>query len=574
MFFKNSLQKKVLSSVFVIVTIIILSATALVTWFEKQRYQQMELNRIYYETRAMKKRLGHLLFGSNWRYLMIILSNAKSANPGILYFSLSDMDGKILVADDERLVGSREFKTVSVENLSKPIFRGEQFEEMDRKVSRFEIYQARLNMDIVYGEQKRGSKNERVFDTYWDISYMGEKVGLLRVGYTARGLRQHLILLIGGMLGSSFFVLIATLFLLYWRVRHGLKPLEGLSGKLSSLYSVDSGSDLRRHLETVTFNEKETDAEEIRQLKGAFSKLKERFVLSWDQLENHRNNLEDMVGERTRELNELNEKLVRQIKERKEIETRMLNVQKMEAIGTLAGGIAHEFNNLFMAITGYAALIQKQVEPGHPGGQKAEKIRELVDNGSESIKQLLGFAKSGKYTSGPLNLNEIIRVNLEMFRRTRKDIKLITRYEPHIWNVTADRSQMEHIVMNLLLNASDAMPGNGTIHVESRNIVLHKTQIRLNKTVYGKFVKISIEDEGEGIDKEVIPRIFDPFFTTKPLSAGTGLGLASVYGIVDNHDGFTTVESTKGKGSVFSIFLPAGPNMDDASGGRSDEESV
>ncbi len=557
MFFTNSLQKKLLGLVFVIVTIIILLVTALVTWSEKQRYQQMELDRIYYETRAIKSRLGKLLSDSNIQDLMIVLANARSANPLMLYFSLSDMDGKILVADDEQQIGKRTFETATVENLSTPLFRAGQSDHTNKMPGRFEIYHARLNKDLFDRQQKRGRKNESVFDTYWDVTHMGKKLGRLRMGYSAQGLRQHLIFLISSMLGTSFFVLIVTLLLIYWRVHRELKPLEVFSNKLSALYTADSGSALRQHLETVDFSQTANDAEEIRHLKGAFLKLKERFVLSWDQLENHRNNLEDMVADRTRKLNETNSQLIHQVEERREIETRLLNVQKMEAIGTLAGGIAHEFNNLFMAITGYASLIQKQVDPEHPGAQKAEKIRELVDNGSESIKQLLGFARGGKYTPGPLNLNEIMRINLEMFRRTRKDIDIVSRYEPHLWSVTADRSQMEHIVMNLLLNASEAMPQNGRIVVESRNIVLHKAKVRLNKIVSGRFVKVSIEDEGAGIDKELIPRIFDPFFTTKPLGAGTGLGLASVYGIVDNHSGFTTVESAVGKGTVFSVLLPA-----------------
>ncbi len=557
MFFKNSLQEKLFSSVFIVVTIIILLVTALVTWYEKQRYQQIELNRLYYEIRIIKNRIEQLPFESNYQDLMIVLSNIKSANPNVLYFSLSDMDGEILVADDEQQIGKRTFETATIKNLSTPLFRAGQSDQTKINSGRFEIYHARLNKDLFDRQQKRGRKNESVFDTYWDVTYKGKKLGRIRMGYSGQGLRQHLIFLIGGVLGTSFCVLTVTLLLIYWRLRRGLKPLEEFSNKLSVLYTADSGNTLRSHLETVDFSQTPEEAEEIRQVKGAFLKLKERFVLSWDQLENHRNNLEDMVADRTRKLNETNSQLIHQVEERREIETRLLNVQKMEAIGTLAGGIAHEFNNLFMAITGYASLIQKQVDPGHPGAQKAEKIRELVDNGSESIKQLLGFARGGKYTPGPLNLNEIIRINLEMFRRTRKDIDLVCRYEPHMWSVTADRSQMEHIVMNLLLNASEAMPQNGRLIVESRNIVLHKAQVRLNKIVSGRFVKVSIEDEGAGIDKELIPRIFDPFFTTKPLGAGTGLGLASVYGIVDNHGGFTTVESAKGKGTVFSVFLPA-----------------
>lgn len=557
MFFTNSLRKKLFRSVFIVVASIVLSAAAVVTWFEKQRHQQMELNRIYYETREIKQQLGHLLFNEDFRSLMIVLSNAKSANPGILYFTVTDLDGKILVADNDKMVGSDVFSTVSVENLSAPLATRTQFESKEDEHSRFEIYSARLNADVQEGTLIRGRTGEKVFDTWWDVDHMGNEIGRLRIGYSERDLNQRRVDSRNIILVFSFVVLILALVFIYWQVRLGLNSLQEFSNKLAVLYSANTGEQMRHHLENVTFEERPTDAQEIRQLKGAFSKLKDRFVKDWDQLENHRHNLETMVEERTRELNKMNTRLVRQIHERKEIEARLLNVQKLEAVGTLAGGIAHEFNNLFMAITGYAALIQKQAGPGHSTAKKAEKIRCLVDNGSESIKQLLGFARSGKYSADKLNINEIIRVNLEMFKRTRKDIDIVTQCETDIWNIIADRSQMEHVLMNLLLNASEAMPESGAITVETRNIVLHKKQVRLDKTVSGRFVMIGVRDQGKGIDKEMIPRIFDPFFTTKPMSAGTGLGLASVYGIVDNHGGFVTVESTMGKGSCFSIFLPA-----------------
>ncbi len=557
MFFTNSLRKKLFRSVFIVVASIVLSAAAVVTWFEKQRHQQMELNRIYYETREIKQQLGHLLFNEDFRSLMIVLSNAKSANPGILYFTVTDLDGIILVADNDKMVGSDVFSTVSVENLSAPLATRTQFESKEDEHSRFEIYSARLNADVQEGTLIRGRTGEKVFDTWWDVDHRGNEIGRLRIGYSERDLNQRRVDSRNIILVFSFVVLILALVFIYWQVRLGLNSLQEFSNKLAVLYSANTGEQMRHHLENVTFEERPTDAQEIRQLKGAFSKLKDRFVKDWDQLENHRHNLETMVEERTRELNKMNTRLVRQIHERKEIEARLLNVQKLEAVGTLAGGIAHEFNNLFMAITGYAALIQKQAGPGHSTAKKAEKIRCLVDNGSESIKQLLGFARSGKYSADKLNINEIIRVNLEMFKRTRKDIDIVTQCETDIWNIIADRSQMEHVLMNLLLNASEAMPESGAITVETRNIVLHKKQVRLDKTVSGRFVMIGVRDQGKGIDKEMIPRIFDPFFTTKPMSAGTGLGLASVYGIVDNHGGFVTVESTMGKGSCFSIFLPA-----------------
>lgn len=336
-----------------------------------------------------------------------------------------------------------------------------------------------------------------------------------------------------------------------------MKPLDNFLSQLSDLHNADGGNAFRDNFAKMHLDQKDSDIKEVQKLKQVFLKIRDVFILNWDQLENHRNNLEKMVDERTREHNGLIKKLARQIEERKQIETRLLNVQKLEAVSTLAGGIAHEFNNLFMAITGYASLIQKQSEPGHPNAVKAEKIIELVDNGSQSIKQLLGFARSGKYDPGLLNINEVLRVNLDMFKRTRKDIEIVTQLTRKIWSITADRSQMEHIIMNLLLNASEAMPENGQITIKTNNIVLDNKKVGMDKIVSGRFVCLSIRDEGRGIENKYIQRVFDPFFTTKPIGTGIGLGLASVYGIVDNHDGFVAVESTVGKWTVFSIFFPA-----------------
>jgi len=557
MFFKNNLQKKLLSSVFIIVTILIILITALATFFERNRFQQMELNRIYYETSAIKKRIGHLMFGSNWRYLMITLSNAKSANPSLLYFAITDINGSILVADDEKMIGKNQFDTVSLNDSAPPLFETNHVEIMDAIPSRFVIFQSRLNKDLYEGKTLRAHKNEMIFDTSWDITYMGEKRGSLLVGFSKKALKKHLIFLVIGMLGTGFFVLITTLGLIFLVVKNSLRPLNTFLFQLSGLYNADKGETLRTRLAAIGWEPQKSDIDEIQRLKQTFLKIRDVFIFNWDQLENHRTNLEKMVGERTCELNELNRELTRQIKERNEIETRLLNVQKLEAVGTLAGGIAHEFNNLFMAIIGYASLIQRYSRPDHPNAVKAEKIKDLVGKGSRSIKQLLGFAKRGKYNPGPLNINEILRINLDMVKQTRKDLEIETRFTKEIWNVIADRSQMEHIVMNLLLNASEAMPGSGLIVLETRNIVLENKKVRMDTIVSGRFVNFSIQDEGSGIEKEHIQRVFDPFFTTKSIGAGTGLGLASVYGIVDKHDGFTTVESLAGKGTVFNVFLPA-----------------
>jgi signal transduction histidine kinase len=359
------------------------------------------------------------------------------------------------------------------------------------------------------------------------------------------------------MLGTGFLVLLVTLFMIFWVIRLNMSPLVSFVGTLSRLHQNRDGQNLRDNLAGICLAEEETEVEEVRRLKQAFFNIRDLFVSNWDQLEDHRRNLEQKVEKRTVALHKINEQLTRQVRERKEIESRLLIVQKLEAIGTLAGGIAHEFNNLFMAITGYATLIQKQAEPGHPNIEKAEKIRLLVDTGSQSIQQLLGFARSGKYDPCPLNLNGVLRQNLLIFSRSRKDLEIKTVYCPDLWSVQADRSQMEQVIMNLLLNASEAMPQKGCLRVETRNVVLNQKAVSLGKKVSGRFVLFCIQDEGRGIDQKILPRIFDPFFTTKYMGMGTGMGLASVFGIVDNHGGITTVDSSEGEGSVFCIYLPA-----------------
>ncbi len=543
-------------SVFIIVSLTIVSITAVVNFIVKKQFQQTELNRIYYESNALKTRIGQLMYGQNFRSLMIALSNAKTANPAILYFLLTDTKGTILIADNETLIGKHQFFVAS-QDKKDPLYTNTDRAKGAISPDVFNIYLSRLTTDIRDKESVKAWNREMIFDAIWEISYLGEPMGALRVGFSRQEIKQHLWMLTGVMLGTGFLVLLVTLFMIFWVIRLNMSPLASFVGKLSLLHQDLGGQNLRNNLAGISLEEKETEVEEIRNLKRAFLNIRDLFVSNWDQLENHRRNLEQMVEERTVELNGINEQLTLQVRERKEIESRLLTVQKLEAIGTLAGGIAHEFNNLFMAITGYATLIQKQAEPGHPNIGKAEKIRQLVDTGSQSIQQLLGFARSGKYDPGPLNLNGVLRQNLIIFSRSRKDLEIKTAYCPDLWTIQADRSQMEQVIMNLLLNASEAMPEKGCLQVETQNVVLDKKLVSRGKRVSGRFVLFCIKDEGRGIDKEIIPRIFDPFFTTKHMGVGTGMGLASVFGITDNHGGITTVDSKEGKGSVFCVYLPA-----------------
>jgi len=247
------------------------------------------------------------------------------------------------------------------------------------------------------------------------------------------------------------------------------------------------------------------------------------------------------------------------VTEKKQMEARLLQAQKMEAIGTLAGGIAHDFNNLLMGIQGHISLMLMKMDVSHCYFKHLKAIENMVKRGAELTKQLLGFARKGKYEVKSINLNEIIENCLEMFGQVRKEINIHKNFQKDIWLVEADRSQMEQVFLNLFVNAADAMPKGGELYVETKNIVFNDVDIKTLpfKTRPGDYVKISITDTGIGMDEATQQRIFEPFFTTKERGRGTGLGLASVYGIIKNHEGFITVYSKKGKGTTFNIYLPA-----------------
>jgi PAS domain S-box-containing protein len=239
------------------------------------------------------------------------------------------------------------------------------------------------------------------------------------------------------------------------------------------------------------------------------------------------------------------------------LERQLRQAQKMEAIGTLAGGIAHDFNNLLMGIQGNISLSLLDIEPISPLVKNLKKIEQYVQNGVDLTKQLLGFARGGKYEISLLNLNELINEQNLMFGRTNKDIIFKNEAKPDLWSVEADRGQIEQVLMNLYLNALQAMPSSGTLTTRTANVTIDQNQYNPYYVKAGNYVKLTIADTGIGMDEDIQQRIFDPFFTTKEMGRGTGLGLASVYGIVKNHEGFINVFSKKGKGTKFEIYLPA-----------------
>ena len=239
------------------------------------------------------------------------------------------------------------------------------------------------------------------------------------------------------------------------------------------------------------------------------------------------------------------------------LENQLRQAQKMEAIGTLAGGIAHDFNNLLMGIQGNVSLSLLEVDPSTGCNQNLKKVEQLVQSGVDLTKQLLGFARGGKYEVRLTDINKLLKEQNFMFGRTNKEVIFAGDHASNLWNVEVDQGQIEQVIMNLYLNALQAMPDGGALSVQTENRTIDQDQYRPYHVKAGKYIKITIADSGIGMDEKTQQRIFDPFFTTKAMGRGTGLGLASVYGIVKNHEGFINVSSQIGKGTEFKIYLPA-----------------
>lgn len=243
--------------------------------------------------------------------------------------------------------------------------------------------------------------------------------------------------------------------------------------------------------------------------------------------------------------------------ERKKLEVQLQAAQKMEAIGTLAGGIAHDFNNILMGIQGNASLLEMRLPEGHPGLEKIKNIEAYVESGTELSRQILGFARRGRVDVRPMDLNALIEKTAGLFARTRKDIRVHLRLSPDVPAVEADQGQIEQVLMNLCVNAIQAMPKGGELTLTTEAVALDETYSKPYQVKPGRYIKVSVTDTGVGIEKKNIGRIFEPFFTTKEMGRGTGLGLASAYGIIKGHGGHINVYSEVGRGTTFNFYLPA-----------------
>lgn len=248
---------------------------------------------------------------------------------------------------------------------------------------------------------------------------------------------------------------------------------------------------------------------------------------------------------------------MRNITELHRLENRLQQARKMEAIGTLAGGVAHDFNNLLMAIQGRISLLLIGKDYSHPDFEHLRETESHIGSAANLTKQLLGFARGGKYEVRTIDLNSLFRKSSAMFMRTKREIAFNTKFQKGVWRVEADKGQIEQVLMNLFVNAWQAMPGGGDLQLNTENVILNEKYVEPFSVEPGRYVKISVTDTGVGMDKATQEKIFDPFFTTKEMGRGIGLGLASVYGILKNHGGFIDVYSERGKGTAFNAYLPA-----------------
>jgi signal transduction histidine kinase len=268
---------------------------------------------------------------------------------------------------------------------------------------------------------------------------------------------------------------------------------------------------------------------------------------------------------------ELREKEGREARRRAEeqkarLEELLRRSQKMEAIGTLAGGIAHDFNNLLSVIISYAAILQRALSPGDENKEDVDEIRKAGERAAELVRQLLAFSRQQMLQPRVVPMNTVVAGIGKMLKRLAGDVEISLLLDPEAGRVLADPSEIERALMNLVANARDAMPLGGTISIETTNARLDVDDARHVEVKPGEYVVVSVTDTGTGMEASTLAHVFEPFFTTKGPGKGTGLGLASVFGMVKQSGGHITVESQVGAGSTFTLYFPRSDRPTDGPG--------
>jgi two-component system cell cycle sensor histidine kinase/response regulator CckA len=248
--------------------------------------------------------------------------------------------------------------------------------------------------------------------------------------------------------------------------------------------------------------------------------------------------------------------VARDITERRQLEEQLVQSQKMEAVGRLAGGVAHDFNNMLTTILGYSGIILDQLSPADSLREEIEEIQKAGERAAALTQQLLAFSRKQVIEPSPIDLNAVVSEASKMLRHLiGEDVELVTRLQTGLWTIRADRGQMDQVLINLAVNARDAMPEGGQLRIETRNVERRDPYRGSGGTPFSH-VLLEVADSGTGMDAETRRRIFEPFFTTKERGKGTGLGLATVYGIVKQSGGDIWVESGPGQGTTFQVYLP------------------
>jgi PAS domain S-box-containing protein len=250
--------------------------------------------------------------------------------------------------------------------------------------------------------------------------------------------------------------------------------------------------------------------------------------------------------------------IIEDVTERKRLQAQLIQAQKMESVGRLAGGVAHDFNNMLSIVMGYTEMAMEKVDPGQSIFADLEEVRNAARRSADLTRQLLAFARKQAITPKVMNLNTTVEEMLNMLRRLiGEDINLLWHPAKDLWRVKLDPGQVSQVLANLCVNARDAIDGVGSVRVETANVTMDEAHCRdLGGAIPGEYVCLVIKDDGCGMDKKIADKIFEPFFTTKEMGKGTGLGLATVYGIIKQNNGFIYAHSEPGQGTVFTMYLP------------------
>lgn len=240
----------------------------------------------------------------------------------------------------------------------------------------------------------------------------------------------------------------------------------------------------------------------------------------------------------------------------KRMQTQLQQAQKMEALGTLAGGLAHGFNNVLMAIQGNLSIIRMNLPHDHSVQEHLERINQATERGGRLAKEILSFAKVGKYVVMPTDLNKILKSTSRMFLRSNASLRVHEIYEKDLWQTMVDRVQIGQVLLSLYMNAAESMPEGGDLHLQSENVYLDEFYTKPFACAPGRYVKISVTDSGKGLNEEAKRRIFEPFFSPYRPIRYEGLGLAAAYGTIKSHKGIINVYSEEGRGTTFNIYLP------------------